>query len=244
MPKSPFRLALEESVNQRHSVVHPWSEAWQSGKLDRRMLGEWVKQHYHYVSHFSEWLALVYGSCPEPEVQHFLLENVAEEEGLLGMGEFGAVRHTDLLLDFAGHCGVGRAEIVDAQLNGEVLAETLGLQCWCHQQARRPFVEALAGLIIGLEAQVPVIYRRTTPSLIEKYGFTPDEITFFRLHIVADDDHGERGYEIVEKYATTEETRATCVRTVKEAAAMRRLLLDGVYRRCFGAAQPEGRKAA
>ena len=208
------------------------------------MLGEWVKQHYHYVSHFSEWLALVYGNCPEPEVQHFLLENVAEEEGLRGMGEFGAVRHTALLLDFAGHCGVGRAEIVDAQLNGEVLAETLGLQCWCHQQARRPFVEALAGLIIGLEAQVPVIYRRTTPSLIEMYGFTPDEITFFRLHIVADDDHGERGYEIVEKYATTEETRATCVRIVKEAAAMRRLLLDGVYRRCFGAAQPEDRKAA
>ena len=244
MAKSPFRLALEESVNQRHSAAHPWSEAWQSGKLDRRMLGEWVKQHYHYVSHFSEWLGLVYGNCPQPDVQHFLLENVAEEEGLIGMGEFGAVRHTDLLLDFAEHCGFKRAEIVDAQANGEVLAETLGLQCWCHHQARRPFVEALSGLIIGLEAQVPVIYRRTTPSLMEKYGFTPEQITFFRLHIVADDDHGERGFEIVEKYATTEEMRATCVRIVKEAAAMRRLLLDGVYRKLFGAAQPEGRKAA
>jgi hypothetical protein len=34
------------------------------------------------------------------------------------------------------------------------------------------------------------------------------------------------------------------VRVVKEAAAMRRLMLDGVYRRCFGATQPESRKAA
>jgi len=243
MAKSPFRLALEESVNQRHSAVHPWSEAWQSGKLDRRMLGEWVKQHYHYVSHFAEWLGLVYATCPQPEVQHFLLENIAEEEGLLGMGEFGAVSHTGLLLDFAEHCGAKRADIINAQLNGEVLAETLGLQGWCHTQARRPFVEALSGLIIGLEAQVPVIYRKTTPALTEKYGFTPEQITFFRLHIVADDDHGEKGYEIVEKHATTEEVRASCVRLVKEAAAMRRLLLDGVYRKCF-VAQPEGRKAA
>ena len=153
------------------------TELFLSGKLDRRMLGEWVKQHYHYVSHFSEWLGVVYSNCPQPEVQHFLLENIAEEEGLLGMGEFGAVRHTDLLLDFAEHCGVKRAEILNAQLNGEVLAETLGLQSWCYRQVSRPFVEALSGLIIGLEAQVPVIYRRTTPALIEKYGFTPEQIT-------------------------------------------------------------------
>jgi len=244
MSKSAFRLALEESITQRHSAVHPWSEAWHSGKLDRRMLGEWVKQHYHYVSHFSEWLGMVYGNCPHWEVQHFLLENMAEEEGFVGMGEFGAVRHADLLLDFAEHCGMKRKDIVDAQLNGELLPETLGLQSWCHRQASRPFVEALSGLLIGLESQVPVIYSKTTPPLIEKYGFTEEEVTFFRLHIVADEEHGERGFEIVEKYAGTEETRATCVRLVKEAAAMRRLYLDGVYRKFVGSMQAEGRKAA
>ena len=40
MAKSAFRLALEEAIEQRHSAVHPWSEAWTSGKLDRRLLGE------------------------------------------------------------------------------------------------------------------------------------------------------------------------------------------------------------
>ena len=79
MAKSAFRLALEESINQRHSAMHPWSEAWYSGKLNRQMLGEWVKQHYHYVSHFSEWLGMVYGNCPHWEVQHFLLENMADQ---------------------------------------------------------------------------------------------------------------------------------------------------------------------
>ena len=52
---------------------------------------------------------------------------------------------------------------------------------------------------------------------------------FFRLHIVADDEHGERGFEILEKYATTPEQQASCIRMVKEATLMRRLYLDGLW---------------
>src|ERR1700753_3384391 len=81
MAKSAFRLALEDAIEQRHSAVHPWSEAWTSGKLNRKLLGEWVKQHFHYVSHFSEWLGAVYARCPDWDVQQFLLENITEEEG-------------------------------------------------------------------------------------------------------------------------------------------------------------------
>lgn len=245
MAKTAFRLALEDAINQRHSAVHPWSEAWYSGKLNRHLLGEWVKQHYHYVSHFSEWLATVYGHCPHWEVQHFLLENVAEEDGFVGNAGFAPVRHADLLLDFAEHCGKTREYITGAQERGELLPETLGLQSWCYRQSHRPFVEALSGLLVGLESQVPKIYSKTTPPLLEKYGFTEEEVHFFSLHIVADEEHGERGYEIVEKYATTPEQQATCVRLVREAAMMRRLYLDGVYREYLVKPQEaEQRKAA
>ena len=229
MTVSPFRQALEDAIKQRHSAVHPWSEAWTSGKLNRALLGEWTKQHFHYVGLFSQWLGTVYGSCPHWEVQQFLLENIAEEEGMVGNGDFAPVRHAELLLDFAEACGKPRAEILNAQTNGELLPETLGLQSWCFRQSHRPFVEALAGLLVGLESQVPAIYAKTTPPLLEKYGFTDDEVVFFKLHIVADAEHGERGFQIVEQYATTDEQRATCVRLVKDATAMRRLYLDGLY---------------
>ena len=239
MTKSSFRLALEDAINQRHSAVHPWSEAWTSGKLNRTLLAEWTKQHYHYVSHFSEWLATVYANCPHWDVQHFLLENITEEEGFVGSADFSPVRHSDLLLDFAQTCGMPKQEVVDAQSNGELLSETLGLQSWCHRQSTRPFIEALSGLLIGLESQVPAIYSKTTPPLIEKYGFTEDEVTFFSLHIVADQEHGDRGYEIVEKYATTPELQKTCVGLVREAAMMRRLYLDGLHRKFLVQAQPQ-----
>jgi pyrroloquinoline-quinone synthase len=230
MAKGAFRQALEEAIEQRHSAVHPWSDAWTTGKLDRRLLGEWVKQHYHYVSHFAEWVAAVYANCPHPDVQHFLLENVTEEEGFVGMHGAAPVRHSDLLLEFGEVCGIKRDEVLNAQIKGELLSETLGLQSWCSVQSRKPFVEALSGLLIGLESQVPRIYSKTTPPLLEKYGFTEDEVTFFTIHIAADIEHGEKGFEIVEKYATTDAERATCVRIVREATMMRRLYLDGVYR--------------
>jgi len=153
------------------------------------------------------------------------------------------VRHADLLLEFGETCGKSREEVLNAQVNGELLPETLGLQSWCALQSTKPFVEALSGLLIGLESQVPRIYSKTTPPLLEKYGFAEDEVTFFTLHIVADAEHGEKGFEIVEKYATTGEQRATCVRLVKEATMMRRLYLDGVYRK-FIAEPQAGKKLA
>ncbi len=107
-----------------------------------------------------------------------------------------------------------------------------------------PFVEALSGLLIGLESQVPRIYSKTTPPLLEKYGFSEDEVTFFSIHIVADVEHGEKGFEIVEKYATTDEQRATCVRIVREATMMRRLYLDGVYRTFLQKSQADKKLAA
>ena len=70
-----------------------------------------------------------------------------------------------------------------------------------------------------------------------EYGFTEEEVTFFTIHIAADIEHGEKGFEIVEKYATTDEQRATCVRIVREATMMRRLYLDGVWRTFLEKAQ-------
>ena len=151
MAKSEFRQRVEDAIQQRHSKVHPWSEAWVSGGLNRELLGEWVKQHFHYVSHFPWWCGTVYANAPDQAVREFLLENMMEEEGMVGDGgEFPVVKHTDLLLDFAEHCGMSRKEVEDAQLNGELLPETLGLQSWCYRMSHKPYYEAVAGLLVGL----------------------------------------------------------------------------------------------
>ena len=229
MAKSAFRQALQDAVEQRHSKAHPFSEAWVSGALNRQILGEWTKQHYHYVSHFAQWCGIIFGNCGDEDANHFLVENIAEEEGFFEEGGFPAVKHVKLLLDFGEACGKPREEIKNARRNGELNPGTLGLQSWCAVQATKPTYQAVAGLLVGLESQVPQIYKRTTPPLVEKYGFTEEEIVFFRLHIVADTEHGKRGYDLVERMADSDAKKEACLRAVREAGQMRRLYLDSLY---------------
>ena len=101
---------------------------------------------------------------------------------------------------------------------------TKGLQGWLYYiSSNEHFVVSTAATIVGLESQVPSIYRTQYPALIdpEIYGFTEWETEFFDLHITSDEVHGERGYQIVLKYADTPELQQRCLEAVREAADMR-----------------------
>ena len=90
-------------------------------------------------------------------------------------------------------------------------------------------IVAVAGLVVGLESQVPSIYRRQTPTLREKYKFTDEEVEFFDLHIVSDEIHGERGYQIVLEHANTVELQQRCLKICEVGAQMRLLYTTALY---------------
>ena len=86
---------------------------------------------------------------------------------------------------------------------------TKALQGWLYYiAANEHFAVSSAALIVGLESQVPSIYRVQYPKLIDPnvYGFTEDETEFFDLHITSDEVHGERGY----RSCSTTPTRPSC----------------------------------
>jgi len=217
--KSPFRLSLEEAVAGKHSQVSPFSLAWAEGRLTKDHFAFWVAQHLHYVGHFSEWLGAMFADCPHKDARDFLLQNMWEEE----MG----TPHTELLIRFGEACGWSRERI----LSTPALPTTNGLRYWCETLAKsHDVVGASAALIVGLESQTPGIYIRQLPPLREIYQFTEDETIFFDVHISSDVIHGERGYQIVEKYATTEEEQQRCLGLVRQATEMRWMYMDGLYR--------------
>jgi pyrroloquinoline-quinone synthase len=211
-----YREEMIDAIKGKHSQRHPFTERWVSGELTRANLGYWAAQHYHYVGKFSRWLGAVLAECEYEEVRDFLLENMWEEE----MG----TRHTEMLIKFAESCGTTREQV----LNADVLPTTLALTTWCYQKSKGPFLLAAAGLLVGLESQVPEIYKRNTPPLREKYGFTADEVEFFTVHITADEDHAERGFQILERYTKTEADRLAVLKTIKEATQMRWLYMTGI----------------
>src|SRR3954468_14014873 len=223
MNADDFRTALEEAIKGRAATKAPFSIAWASGKLSREHLARWAENHYHYVGYFADYLGYIYARMPVryQDAKDFLLANMYEEE-------IGGDRHTDLLIRFGEAGGTTRARIEDPD---NMSATTRGLQSWCYAVAMRedPIV-AVAGLVVGLESQVPSIYRRQTPTLREKYGFTDEEVEFFDLHIVSDEIHGERGYQIVLEHANTVELQQRCLKICEIGAEMRLLYTTALYR--------------
>ncbi|UOF90364.1 iron-containing redox enzyme family protein [Fodinisporobacter ferrooxydans] len=223
LSRDEFRNQLEEAIKGKHSAVAPFSLAWANGQLKREHFARWAENHYHYVGPFADYLAYIYANIPDAntDAKDFILQNMYEEE-------IAETRHTDLLIRFAEACGTTGERVTDP---ANMCPTTLGLQSWCYAIAfREHFVVATAALIVGLESQVPDIYRKQLPPLKETYRFTDEEVEFFDLHIVSDEIHGERGFQIVLDYANTPELQQRCLEVVRTGAKMRWMYMDGLYR--------------
>lgn len=222
LSRDDFRAALEDAIKGREAKNASFSTAWAEGKLQRHHFARWAENHYHYVGPFADYLGIVYANTPDDrtDAKDFLLQNMYEEE-------LADVRHTDLLIRFAEACGTTRARIEDpANMN----AVTRGLQAWCYATAlREHFVVATAALVVGLESQVPSIYKKQIIPLRESYKFTEDEIEFFELHITSDVVHGERGYQIVLDHADTVELQQRSLQFVRWGAEMRFSYTKALY---------------
>lgn len=222
MNRDEFRTALEQAIKGNTANKSPFSVAWASGRLSREHLARWAENHYHYVGPFADYLGYVYARTPDTyrEAKDFLLQNMYEEE-------IGGDRHTDLLIRFAEACGTTRERVENPD---NMSPTTRALQSWCYCVAMRenPIV-AVAGLVVGLESQVPSIYRRQTPTLRNTYGFTDEEVEFFDLHIVSDEIHGERGYQIVLQHADTVELQQECLKICAIGAKMRLLYTTALW---------------
>lgn len=222
MSRDDFRTALENAIKGKSANKSPFSLAWAGGTLSREQLARWAENHFHYVGPFADYLGYVYARMPSQHVEakDFLLANMYEEE-------IGGDRHTDLLIRFAEACGTTRERVQDED---NMSPTTRALQAWCYAVAMREDpVVAVAGLVVGLESQVPSIYRKQTPTLRDKYGFTDEEVEFFDLHIVSDEIHGERGYQIVLELANTPELQKRCLKICEVGAQMRLLYTTALY---------------
>lgn len=211
-----FRIALEDAMKGTMAKDASFSRAWATGKLQRKHFASWAINHYHYVGPFGDYLGLMYAKTPDTarDAKDFLLQNLYEEE-------LSDDRHTDLLIRFAEVCGATREQIMDRTL---ATPFTKGMQGWLYWiSSNEHFAVSTAATIVGLESQVPSIYRTQYPALIDPdiYGFSEYETEFFDLHITSDEVHGERGFQIVLKYADTPKLQQRCIAAVREAADMR-----------------------
>lgn len=169
---------IEQIVEERHLLQHPFYKRWQEGRVSLEVLREYAKQYYAYESQLPRFLESAIAHVEEGPARSALEENLADESGQ-------PEPHPELWLRFAEALGVSRDEVRTA----EVLPGTSKLVDTYLSLTGRG-ADAALGALYAYEAQFSAIASTKAEGLRRFYGLTDSNaLKFFDLHSVLDEHH-------------------------------------------------------
>jgi pyrroloquinoline-quinone synthase len=203
MSPEEFVTTLRGAIRENGYAMsdHPLVAELEAGTATLPQLRVWTEQFYLHIRNMLPWIGEIFVNCPHEDVRAALVKNLAEE--VLGSWYAGKA-HPDLLLDFAEAIGADRTTMRTAQ---QVPTSRMVTDYFEFMATRRPWFVALSAIGIGLESFVPEAFTRIVAAFKKNYELTDEQLKFWSIHIVADEEHGDEGIELVEKYAKTPEDR-------------------------------------
>jgi pyrroloquinoline-quinone synthase len=228
MPDSSaaFFAALDARVERYDLLQHAFYQAWSAGELTREDLREYAAEYWHHVSAFPAYLSALHSRLPDGKLRRTVLENLADEEGLLHGGEDGR-SHSDMWMDFATGMGAEETAVRERELSNETRALLLHFRAAMTCSA----AAALAALY-AYESRVPAIAKTKAEGLEQHYGADAATRRYFTVHTTADVYHAQAWREALtaELAARPEDTEAALA-AAEDAAKALWAALDGVQRK-------------
>jgi len=209
MASSIGRETAEKVVAIRerwHTKNHPFFLDFAASKFGLRPVGAMMAQHYQHVRRALPSLGLAYFRAAEGESRRFILENLAEEEGLVaGPGEDRTAQdHMELIFRFCRAAGFSDAEI---EATPQLTTWRARSYFYINTIRDEPF-----GVIVAMqstqEGQQPALNgERMLPAFKKHHGIEQDDprIEFFAEHYIADADHSSRQIDLVAKLINHED---------------------------------------
>lgn len=213
-----------------HTKKHPFFQALAEGTLELHALGIYMAQHYRFVCKAVPGFGLLVYRAPA-DVRKAMIENLAEEEGLLAGGYEGAEAHDhfELIFAFCRAAGLTDDEVRTIQRTPAWWARTLH---YVGCQRDEPLGVALAMLSTQEGQQVALNRDLTIPALQEHYGFAIDDpaIGFFVEHAEADMEHSTKQLDLCVKYLDTPALRERALDVCEEAVRLRWASITDIWR--------------
>lgn len=174
---------LDELIQSRSILRHPFYVAWREGQLTRRQLATYARLYWPHVAAFPGYLESIIARSDDLFVQGELGRNLEDERSQ-------PRPHPDMWLDFAEELGETRANVRSAQPHrcAVTMVDTVGTF------ARASVVEGVASLY-AYESQQPDVAREKADGLRCCYGVrNPVALEYFVVHAESDVAHsqGER----------------------------------------------------
>ncbi len=170
--------ALDQLIEKRHLLKHPFYRAWTAGRLSRQSLKLYAAQYYWHVKAFPEHLARLSGRA-DGSLRAIVLENLAEELN-------PARPHPQLWRNFAAAVGVDDSAFgsAPAQPALQALVDTY------HELSEQGSLTEAVAALYAYESQVPEIATQKMEGLRRFYGVSdPRALAYFAVHQEADVRH-------------------------------------------------------
>ena len=228
MPDSSaaFFAALDARVQRYDLLQHAFYQAWSAGELTREDLREYAAEYWHHVSAFPAYLSALHSRLPDGKLRRTVLENLADEEGLLHRDE-DARPHSDMWMDFA--TGMGAEETA---VRGRELGEETRALLQHFRGAMTGSAAAALAALYAYESRVPAIAKTKAEGLKQHYGADAATRRYFTVHTTADVYHAQvwRDALTAELAARPKEAEAALA-AAEDAAKALWTALDGVERK-------------
>ena len=203
-----------------HTKQHPMFQAMAKGELNLRVLGVYMAQHAKYVRHGLEAFGLFYSRAPG-DVRKMLVENMAEEEGLIGgHTEHGAHDHMDMIYEFCTASGMTKDEV----LGVDMTAAWWGRALYYLNSTRTEPVGVALAMQFTQEGQMPALNSEIVlPALEAHYGIKRGDraAIFFAEHEMADVEHSTRQLRLAAKYIESPEMLARAEHVAEQMCRLR-----------------------
>jgi pyrroloquinoline-quinone synthase len=208
---------LDELIQSRSILAHPFYVAWQRGELTREQLATYASFYYPHVAAFPGYIERARNRAVNPVVRAELQDNLADELT-------NPAPHDQLWLDFAEELGVDRATLAAAHPRpaAAAIVETFNVR------TSGDTAGALAALY-AYESQQPEVAKQKVAGLRERYGVTDAKsLAYFEVHAKSDVRHSEGERQSIMQCLADGASHESVMESASEALNAYWGLLDGI----------------
>ncbi len=241
-PQSPFDddprvfLAnLRAEVRSHPAVNHPVLTRIAHVPYTREDYKVVGLQHYALVGMFTGYLERLLWLAPDSDAKQWLAKVLVDEYGEGSDGK----DHAELYREFLLATGAADEEWLDTPLHTAVTDFVREHQRLCTEE---PFLVGLGAVGPGHEWSIPHMFPHIVRGL-RRAGMGEDEILYFSLHMLQDEDHGAWLEEALSLYAEGREAQEQIRRGALASLDARARFWTGVQRKLVRWRQPANVRA-
>jgi len=200
---------IDEMIEERSLLKHPFYQMWSDGKLTQESLAGYSKEYFQLVKAVPSFMTPIIEKSPGSVVSE-LVDNQQEESD-----------HIKPWISFAGELGISEEELTSYAGTAKTQKAVSDLN-----QLMDTF-DGGACAMYAFEKEIPKISQTKLDGLAEFYGMTSNEATeYFKLHTEADIRHAASWRNILEKSSVD---TSNLIEIADKSISAQNLLLDSCY---------------